>query len=74
MSKSDLAKLAAEALARGMPVTRIAMGASNEISERDWQRAVRAPRNEQALIDERHEVVDHRGVSHFRNGLGEWLS
>jgi hypothetical protein len=39
----------------------------------DYRQMRAAVRGEQALIDERHVVVDHCGREHVRNGLGEWI-
>jgi hypothetical protein len=58
-------------------VTRVEAGVRT-ITEREFYQTRRNDRkvvsDEQRLINERHEVVDHRGVTRVRNGLGEWIS
>ena len=74
MPDSDLI---AAFLAKGGKVTRVNDG-ERTISEKELWQARRQDRkavsDEQRLINERHEVIDHKGQSHFRNGLGEWIS
>jgi hypothetical protein len=74
MSNDDLV---AAFLAKGGKITRVSKS-ERTVSEREFYAARRQDRKaqseEQRLIDERHEVIDHCGVSHFRNGLGEWIS
>lgn len=76
----DTSALVAAALARGVQVTHLPAGerAIDEYTFRryrgdDLDRVLRAKADHDP-INERHVVVDHRGVEHVRNGLGEWLS
>jgi hypothetical protein len=78
MNKAELRALVAQAQ---IPVTGIPKG-HRTINESEFKRAEREDRrphnktfvattDEQTLIDEHHTFIDHKGVVHVRNGLGE---
>ena len=66
-----LAKLTA-----GCAVTRVEAGvaALPDMTPRDWARVVRTPRDENALIAERHVTYGHGDRVYVTNGLGERIA
>jgi hypothetical protein len=77
MSKeTDRAALATAMSKFTRDVTRVDTGVrALDMTDRQWAMQVRQPKATAIdPVDERYEVVDHLGVSHFRNGLGEWIS
>ena len=78
MTKSELRALAASAAA-SHAVTKVAEGVGANLSAREWRDAVRSPVKVAAGATNAdysipvYFVVDHLGVEHARNCVGEWL-